>query len=201
MHSFHRSGRIRWNSAIRSIHSCECKSTMSMPCSRSQCMPPWALTRLADDHLAEAELIDQAAAVPARGQRRDQDGVVPGRAAPGSAKGVGLPVQRAVAFLHQPVVPHAPAGCRRRERWLRRPGTPPSANPMRACSRATANMPCASRVEPTIGSIFAASLVGDHFFAAAPRIIFLQDKRHAEHGAGGQRQQPECVDVREGRRL
>src|SRR5450631_1113589 len=60
---------------------------------------------ITDDHLAEAELINQTAAVPARGERGDQDRVVPGWAAPGSAKGVGLSVQRAVALLHQAVVP------------------------------------------------------------------------------------------------
>src|ERR1700722_19350685 len=36
---------------------------------------------ITDNHLAEPELVDQAAAVPARGERGDQDRVVPGRAA------------------------------------------------------------------------------------------------------------------------
>ncbi len=59
---------------------------------------------VADNHLVEAKLVDQAAAVPARGERGDQNRVVPGRAAPGSSKRVGLSVKRTVALLHQAVV-------------------------------------------------------------------------------------------------
>src|SRR5882757_2623551 len=65
---------------------------------------------ITDDHLAEAELINQTTAVPARGERGDQDRVAPGRTAPGSAEGVGFSVQRAVAFLHQAVVPCSQQG-------------------------------------------------------------------------------------------
>src|ERR1700723_965958 len=65
---------------------------------------------IADDHLAKAELVDQAAAVPARGKRGDQNSVVPGRAAPSSPESIGLPVQRAVALLYQAVVPCSQQG-------------------------------------------------------------------------------------------
>src|SRR5579859_914434 len=58
-----------------------------------------------DNHLAKAELIDQATAVPAWGERGDQNRVMPGRAPAGSPKSVRLPVKRAVALLHQTVVP------------------------------------------------------------------------------------------------
>src|ERR1700733_16161820 len=67
--------------------------------------PALRVHAITDDHLAKAELINQTAAVPARGERGDENRVVPGRTAPGSAKGVGLSVQRAVALLHQAVVP------------------------------------------------------------------------------------------------
>ena len=45
---------------------------------------------VAHDHLAEAELVNHAGAIPAGSQRRDQDGVVPGRSSSGSSEGVGL---------------------------------------------------------------------------------------------------------------
>src|ERR1700734_250031 len=65
---------------------------------------------VADNHLAEAELEDEAAAVPARRHRGDQNRVMPGGAAAGSAKGVGLSMQRTIAFLHQAVVAHPQQG-------------------------------------------------------------------------------------------
>src|SRR5690606_15228716 len=59
--------------------------------------------RLADHQRADAELPHQSAAVPARRQRGDHDGVPVGRLAAGLAEGVGLGVDRGITFLHPTV--------------------------------------------------------------------------------------------------
>src|SRR5262245_44959003 len=59
--------------------------------------------RLADDDGADVELPHQAAAVPARGERRDHDLVAVAALPAGVAEGVGLAVDRRVALLHAAV--------------------------------------------------------------------------------------------------
>jgi hypothetical protein len=61
------------------------------------------ILRVAHDNAAEAELIDEPAAIPAGRQSGDENGVVPGGASARRAEGVGLTVERAVALLHEPV--------------------------------------------------------------------------------------------------
>src|SRR5690606_16518810 len=66
--------------------------------------------RLAHHHRADTELPDQAAAVPARGQGGDHDGVAVGALAAGLAEGVGLAVHGRIVFLHPAVVAAAEQG-------------------------------------------------------------------------------------------
>ncbi|BEK86557.1 hypothetical protein NSK11_contig00079-0026 [Nocardia seriolae] len=60
--------------------------------------------RLADDDRADAELPDQPAAVPARRERGDHDGVAVVAAATGIAEGVGLGVHAGVVVLDAAIV-------------------------------------------------------------------------------------------------
>src|SRR5258708_32961041 len=60
--------------------------------------------RLADDDLAEAELAHEAAAVPARRERRDHDEVAIAALAARAAEGVGLAVDGGVVLLHAAIV-------------------------------------------------------------------------------------------------
>src|SRR5690606_4605288 len=66
--------------------------------------------RLAHYHGADVELAHQAAAVPARGQGGDHDGVPVAALAAGLAEGVGFAVHGRVAFLHAAVVAAAEQG-------------------------------------------------------------------------------------------
>src|SRR5690606_15918864 len=73
-------------------------------------VPALEVDRLAHHHRADAELPDQAAAVPARGQGGDHDGVAVGALAAGLAEGVGLAVHGRIVFLHPAVVAAAEQG-------------------------------------------------------------------------------------------
>jgi len=64
-------------------------------------------SRLAHHHRANLKLHHQAAAVPARCQGRDHDGVAVVTLAPRLAKGVRLAMHRRIVLLHPPVVPAA----------------------------------------------------------------------------------------------
>src|SRR5215470_5790096 len=67
-------------------------------------MPPDEGAILTDDHIRDAELPHEPAAVPARRKRGDHDGVAVARPAPGVTKRGGLGVRRGVAILHPAVV-------------------------------------------------------------------------------------------------
>src|SRR5680860_1032300 len=64
-------------------------------------------SRLTYYHGADAELFDEPAAVPARFQRGDHDGVAVAALASGVAEGVGLAVAAGVSVLDAAVVPSA----------------------------------------------------------------------------------------------
>src|SRR5690606_40934249 len=66
--------------------------------------PAVEIHRLAHHHGADAELPHQPAAVPARGQRGDHDGVVVAALAAGLAESIGFAVHGWVAFLYAAVV-------------------------------------------------------------------------------------------------
>src|ERR671910_3009802 len=61
--------------------------------------PAGEVHRLADHHPRDAELPDQPAAVPARGQRRYHHRVAVAAPPSAAAEGVGLAVQRRILFL------------------------------------------------------------------------------------------------------
>ena len=65
---------------------------------------------LAEDDGAEAELADEAAAIPAGGERGDHDEVAVGALAAGVAEGVGLTVEAGVGLLDAAVVAPADEG-------------------------------------------------------------------------------------------
>jgi len=65
---------------------------------------------LAEDEGLEAELADEAAAVPAGGERGDHDEVAVGTLAPGIAEGVGFAVEARVVLLDAAVVAAADEG-------------------------------------------------------------------------------------------
>src|SRR5690606_26254384 len=73
-------------------------------------VPTLEVHRIAHHHRADAELPDQAAAVPARGQGADHDGVAVGALAAGLAEGVGLAVHGGVGLLHAAVAAAAKQG-------------------------------------------------------------------------------------------
>lgn len=62
------------------------------------------VARFADDEGAEAELADEAAAVPAGGERGDHDEVAVGALPSGAAEGVGFAVDGGVGLLDATVV-------------------------------------------------------------------------------------------------
>src|ERR1700722_1022748 len=62
---------------------------------------------IADNHLLEAELKDEAGAIPAGCQRRDQDQIAEVRLAAGGAERVRLAVHGGVAVLHQTIAASA----------------------------------------------------------------------------------------------
>src|SRR3546814_3350764 len=66
--------------------------------------PAVEVHRLAHHHRADVELPHQAAAVPARGERGDHDGVAIAALAAGLAEGVGFAVHGRGAFLHPAIV-------------------------------------------------------------------------------------------------
>src|SRR3546814_730213 len=66
--------------------------------------PAVEVHRLAHHHRADVELPHQAAAVPARGERGDHDGVAIAALAAGLAEGVGFAVHGRVAFLYAAIV-------------------------------------------------------------------------------------------------
>ncbi len=59
---------------------------------------------LADDYGGDAELADEAAAIPARRQRGDHNLVAIGALTAGTAEGVGFSVDGWIVFLHAAVV-------------------------------------------------------------------------------------------------
>src|SRR5690606_9900250 len=73
-------------------------------------VPALEVDRLAHHHRADAELPDQATAVPARRERGHHDGVAVGALAPGLAEGIGLAVHGRIVFLHPAVVATAEQG-------------------------------------------------------------------------------------------
>src|SRR3546814_12143594 len=66
--------------------------------------PAVEVHRLAHNHRADVELPHQAAAVPARGERGDHDGVAIAALAAGLEEGVGFAGHGRVAFLHAAIV-------------------------------------------------------------------------------------------------
>src|SRR5579862_7138061 len=62
-------------------------------------------TGLTDQYGRNAELQDQAAAVPAGRQRRDHDGVAIAALSPGISERIGFSVHRWIAVLHPAAVP------------------------------------------------------------------------------------------------
>ena len=83
---------------------------MRTPSSRSQFSPPEKLLAFADDDGLEAELADEAGAVPAGGERGDHDEVAVGALAAGAAEGVGFAVDGGVGLLDAAVVAAADEG-------------------------------------------------------------------------------------------
>jgi len=109
----------------------------------SQCIR-LRVTRSADD-TCWTGIDNQNRCSTSKGRRGDQNTVVPGRPAPGGPKGVGLSMQASVDYCTGGSRP-APSKLPLMGRSLR-PRNAASAKPMRACSNATANMPCAIQVD------------------------------------------------------
>src|SRR5690606_33255561 len=68
------------------------------------------IDRLAHHHGTDPELLHQPAAVPARRERGDHDGVAVGALAAGLAEGVGFAVHGRIVFLYAAVVAAAEQG-------------------------------------------------------------------------------------------
>src|SRR5579859_5108199 len=69
--------------------------------------PAMERARLAHDDCHDAELPDEAAAVPARRERRDHDRVLVAPLATGTAERIGLAMDGRVVILDPPIVPPA----------------------------------------------------------------------------------------------
>ena len=94
----------------------------------------------ADDDGLEAELADEAGAVPAGGEGGDHDEVAVGALAAGVAEGVGFAVEAGVGLLDAAVVAAADEGAASARKMAAPMGRPPSARPVRASSRAMRSM-------------------------------------------------------------
>jgi hypothetical protein len=104
MSSSQTSGCSRMKPPSSCSHSLEFRSMTSTPALAQPVDTAAEGLRLTDHHRTDAKLQDQAAAVPARGQCGDHDGVLVRAPPPGVAKGIRLPMYRWVTVLNTAIV-------------------------------------------------------------------------------------------------